>query len=295
MTKDESKRSFIIGDKWLYYKIYTGTKTADYLLTQIIKPLTEDLLQKQIIDQWFFIRYADPDQHLRVRFHCAETQNIGKVIDQLYPLLNKYQQEELIWKIQTDTYHRELERYGKNAIQDAEKYFYYDSKMIVDFLNLIEGAEGEELRWLFGIKAIDRLLDDFGYDMHRKEQLLEALKRAFGTEFKVDKAVKLQLDKKFRTERQKINWVLNLDVQNSADYAPIMEVLNTKSMAMPTIVANIISKTPENNLDNVIGSYTHMLMNRLFRSKNRMHEMVLYYLMHKTYKSHLGAIKHRKK
>ena len=76
----EIQRNFSIGSEWLYYKLYTGHKTADFILTEVIKPLTEEFLEKGLIDKWFFIRYADPKHHIRLRFHCLDTKNIGKVI-----------------------------------------------------------------------------------------------------------------------------------------------------------------------------------------------------------------------
>ena len=65
------KRSFIIGSEWVYYKIYTGPKTADSILVDFIKPIVDQLLKDGIIKMWFFIRYADPEFHLRVRFQIT--------------------------------------------------------------------------------------------------------------------------------------------------------------------------------------------------------------------------------
>ena len=74
------KRKFIFGSEWLYYKIYLGKKTADLLLVHL-KPLIEKLLYQQKISHWFFIKYEDPDNHLRLRFHIPDSsnlQNVGK-------------------------------------------------------------------------------------------------------------------------------------------------------------------------------------------------------------------------
>lgn len=118
------QRSFIVGDNWLYYKIYTGSRTSDMILLEIIKPLTESLLYNDVIDKWFFIRYADPKPHLRIRFHCTETKNIGVVISELLPFFKELINQDLVWKIQIDTYNRELERYGENTIIISESLFF---------------------------------------------------------------------------------------------------------------------------------------------------------------------------
>ena len=74
------KRTYILGDEWLYYKLYCGARTSDVILTETIKPVTEYLLNQGLIDSWFFIRYGDPDFHIRIRFHLVDLAKIGDVI-----------------------------------------------------------------------------------------------------------------------------------------------------------------------------------------------------------------------
>jgi len=121
------QRTYIIGDEWLYMKLYSGTKTADTVLFEIVRPVTSQLLQEGIIDKWFYIRYSDPHNHLRLRFHYMNPDHISKIIQTINKPIKKYIEKNLIWKIQVDTYQREIERYGENSIHLAEKIFYYDS------------------------------------------------------------------------------------------------------------------------------------------------------------------------
>jgi thiopeptide-type bacteriocin biosynthesis protein len=74
------QRIFIIGDEWLYYKIYSGYKTAETLLIDTIFPLAQLFLQAHWIDNWFFIRYSDPQFHLRIRFHITKNEHIASII-----------------------------------------------------------------------------------------------------------------------------------------------------------------------------------------------------------------------
>ena len=290
-----TQRSFIIGDEWLYYKLYTGPKTADLVLTQIIKPVTDNLLARGVIDKWFFIRYADPKHHIRVRFHYTDASKVGEIINALQPSLATYIQQDLIWKIQIDTYQREIERYGENTMEASENLFFYDSKMMVDFLDMIDEEEGEELRWLFSIRAMDTLLTDFGYDEDQKLALMERLKTGFGKEFGMNKFLKKQMDKKFREEHEKIKEFMVFTRDNNPDYAPIIDLLEARSEQNNTVANAIVQQVDKNRLDNLMSSYIHMLMNRLFRSKNRLHEMVLYDLLFRTYKVAWGIRKFKQK
>lgn len=289
------QRAFIVGSEWLYYKIYTGPKTSDLILTEIIKPIAIHLLEQGVIDKWFFIRYNDPKHHIRLRFHYNKPENVAAVINALYGGLKEFSDEDLIWKIQLDTYQREVERYGIDTMVASEELFFLDSKMIVDFLDLIDGDEGEELRWLFGIRAIDQLLTDFGYDEDQKLVLLERLKTGFGAEFGMNKNLKKQMDKKFRNEQDKIKNFLSLSKEKAPDYTPILDVLEEKSRNSKDLVESIKSKIDKSTLDDRMSSYIHMLMNRLFRSKNRLHEMVLYDLLYRNYKIAWGIRKFKNK
>ena len=293
--KMELQRNYSIGSKWLYYKIYTGPKTADLVLTEVFKPISERLKQEGTIEKWFFIRYADPRHHLRVRFYCNEKTNVGKVISILYVPLNKFVEEDLIWKVQLDTYNREIERYGHNTMELSETLFCYDSDATVQFLNLIEGDEGEKLRWLFGIRSIDHLLECFSYTIEEKLNIMDALKTGFGEEFGMSRPLKKQLDSKYRKERSTIEGFMEFTSESEPDYEPILDIFNLKAKMFKSISEQIlqIEKNNELNieLNSLMGSYIHMTMNRLFKSKNRLNEMVCYDFLHRHYKSKIARMK----
>lgn len=293
------QRSFIIGDNWLYYKIYTGAKTSDMVLTDVIKPVVESLTKENTIDKWFFIRYADPKHHIRLRFHYTNPEHIGKIITCLQPHFSQLVNQDLIWKIKTDTYSRELERYGENTIELAEALFYYDSEAIVNFLGLIEGDEGEELRWLFGLRMIDVLLDSFSFTMEQKLKLLEHLKTGFGNEFGINRFLKKQLDDKYRKERENIESFLVLVENEFPDYNPILDILLSYKVNITPIANEIVHlnthKKLEVEINNLLSSYIHMTMNRLFKSKNRVHELVVYDFLYRYYKSALAKSQYKKR
>lgn len=71
------QRIYTIGSEWAYFKIYTGANMADDILVKELAQLVGLYLKNKVIDHWFFIRYADPDTHIRVRFHLTDPGNIG--------------------------------------------------------------------------------------------------------------------------------------------------------------------------------------------------------------------------
>ncbi len=279
-----TKRTYILGDEWLYYKIYCGARTSDVILTETIKPLTENLLSKGLIDQWFFIRYGDPDFHIRVRFRLKDVRHIGSVILQVNAGLQRYVDQRVIYKLMTDTYIRELERYGTNTIETSETLFFYDSVML---LHAIEAVEDETLYFLFVIKAIDRLLNSFNYGKQEKLSLVTRNSLSFKREFHANKTLNKQLDKKYRGLRD--NVVTFLGTQIPEEYAVLEHLLDAKTQQTQGVTRQILShhqnNTLEMPLDDLVSSYIHMLVNRAFRSKQRFYELVCYDFLSRHHKT----------
>ena len=176
----DTTRVFPPGSDWLYCKIYGGNKILEKLLVDIIKPLAQKAIEDKAIDKWFFIRYNDPEGHLRVRFHRAQNLSawmelLPDINRDLCPLIDDHR----VAKLTTDTYFREMERYGAATITEAESIFFADSVAIAGFLDGIYGDEGEQLRWQMALYNIDVLLDDFGFDLANKSALLTVLKENF--------------------------------------------------------------------------------------------------------------------
>ncbi|MDX9845506.1 MAG: thiopeptide-type bacteriocin biosynthesis protein [Tenuifilaceae bacterium] len=287
------KRKFIIGDEWLYFKIYCGPKTADKILVQVIKPLTNVFLSKGIIDKWFFIRYADPKYHLRIRLHLNNTESIVIIINEMNKIMKPLVDMYVVDSVLIDTYSRELERYGSSSIEVSEDLFFFDSKMVIDFIDIFRENEGDDIRWLFALRAIDALLEDFGFADSKKLELLHSLKEEFGKEFSMNKSLKLQLDRKYRSNMNKIANVFN-SKHNALEINFIVDLLKNRSEKSKHVVQDFISRenlnTIERSLQELLPSFIHMMINRLFRSKQRKHELVIYYFLFKYYTSKIANI-----
>lgn len=290
-----TQRSFILGSEWLYYKIYVGAKTADLFLSETVLPLVQELKEKNRIEKWFFIRYADPKPHLRIRFLMRERQYIGDVIQLFFTELQAWVDADLIWKVQSDTYTRELERYGPDTIELSETIFWHDSETILQFLNMIEGEEGEKLRWLFGLRYIDVFLSAFAYTLQDKLEFLDVLKTSFGKEFNMARPLKKQLDDKYRKYRREVDDFMAFTPKDSPDYRAIYQNLEGGQAKIKSVAEQLLALEAKGdlqpNLRSLMNSYVHMLMNRLFKSKNRLNEMVCYDFLYRYYKSALARKK----
>lgn len=295
LKRFSSKQVFSIGSEWLYYKIYCGSKTADYILTDKIKHITETLLEQGIIDKWFFIRYSDPDVHLRFRVHISNFEKYGEVLQlingELEPLLNQH----LISKIQTDTYKRELERYGDNSMELVETLFYTDSVFVTDMLDMLDADSGGTIRWQMALRSVDEFLNDFKLSAEEKYNLINVLSTSFFNEHGGKKELKLTLDNKFRALRPQVESVLNPTDDETKDYYPIIELINVRSKSNEKIIEAIrllnLNKELQLNINDLLASLLHMNLDRLFMGRNRTNEFVVYDLLARYYKSNLARLK----
>lgn len=288
-------RSFVPGSDWLYYKLYCGSKTSDEILTDIVLPLTERLIHEGKIDSWFFIRYADPDTHLRIRFHIPDTANSGQIMKLFLQHLQPYIKQNLIWRMQLDTYQREVERYGESTMQLSEQLFFQDSRSAVQLLDLLSPDEnGQQLRWLLALRCVDDLLNDFHFNLEDKLNLMHGLKTVFGQEFHVNKQLNKIIDRKYRSSQQEVEEILNPSDEKANEWHPIITLLEQKSAAIKPIVSELLRlNNKDSNLskESLLNSYIHMLLNRLIKNKQRMHEWIIYDFLYRNYKSQFARSK----
>src|SRR5205807_10366290 len=129
-------RTFPLSSEWLFAKLYTGTGTADRVLCEVVAPFVRKLIHSGAVDRWFFIRYGDPEWHLRVRFHGTPENLHAEVLPALQTAVSPLLDDGRLWRVQLDTYEREVERYGgPEAIELAEKLFHADSEAVLQLIS----------------------------------------------------------------------------------------------------------------------------------------------------------------
>ncbi|GGH13542.1 lantibiotic dehydratase [Pedobacter zeae] len=294
-------RKFNLGSEWTYVKIYCGSKWAEKILTDYMLPLVNTLTQEGRIEKWFFLRYHDPEGHLRIRFlHPDQPETMANIVSRINDGLKQLAEERIVHKIQYDTYKQEVERYGTNTMTFSESVFYHDSKAIINFLNMIEGDEGEYYRWLFAARSIDLLMGDFGLGNEQKLKLASRMQQAFFSEFGGNAGLTLQLNNKYRTISKALNGFLNGDddTEEVADAVNLFKIRSAENIKdYDAIRTEYALLHPDLDLDaelaEILPSYIHMSLNRIFVTKQRMHELVIYHYLTKYYQGILARNKQK--
>jgi thiopeptide-type bacteriocin biosynthesis protein len=287
-------RVFAPGSEWVFAKLYTGTATADRVLAQVIGPVSHHLLAQGLIDQWFFVRYNDPDQHLRWRLHAAEPDVVAAVQAQLERAIEAAMADRLVRRLAFDTYEREIERYGGDVgIAAAEHWFWADSEAVVDLLDHCSVSDDPDLRWRLGLVGVDALLADLGFDLEAR--LLQARERraAFGREFRADADLGRQLAARFRAARPALERMIAKEPGDAS--APWRTTLASRTSRSRLPFATLRAAAKAGTLGvrgpGLAASFAHMHLNRLFRDEQRAHELIVYDFLTCLYAARLARIR----
>ncbi|MFT4752749.1 MAG: thiopeptide-type bacteriocin biosynthesis protein [Salibacteraceae bacterium] len=129
----------------------------------------------------------------------------------------------------------------------------------------------------YGVAGINNYLDLFSFSLAQKSSLLTHLSTSFFSEFNGEKKQKVLLDKKYRVYSDRIHEIISgadsEEVLSHFDKVQFKESVNI-------IESNLLTNDGKYDL---VSSYIHMFLNRLFLSNPRYNEMFVYYLLSKHY------------
>jgi thiopeptide-type bacteriocin biosynthesis protein len=274
------RRDFPPGSEWLFAKLYTGTATADAVLRETVAPLVRSTLASGDADTWFFIRYSDPEWHLRVRLHGDPEALNSKVLPALQREASSLLDRHLIWRFQLDTYQREVSRYGgPEAIESVERLFWSDSEAALGIIEALQGEQAAGERWRLAVRGIDLLLSDLGFDLPGKTRVVRAMREGYTREFRADLRLKKQLGARQRELREEVERLLQPEWNDQEPLAPAFELLEKRSRHSAPALADIAALERSGRLqpprEELASSLIHMHVNRLLRAEGRAHELIL--------------------
>ncbi|WP_290457073.1 thiopeptide-type bacteriocin biosynthesis protein [uncultured Alistipes sp.] len=289
------RRKFIPGSRWLYFKIYTGIKTADEVATRTLLPLLREWYEAKLIDDWFFIRYTDPDFHLRLRLLVARPEHYAAIFARIGSSVEPLVDNGAVVKVVCDTYVREIERYGAGTMEAVERLFGIDSRAVLELLDRVaeEPADRREtVRWQLALLLLDDAMTAFGREPEEKLRLFSNMAGNFKQEFGfTSHPFTRQINDKYRRYRAEIEKGLSVR-EPFAAYEP---VLRRRRAELERVAAEILRIKDEDaappSTDELLGSIAHMTMNRWFRTGNRQFELVVYDFLSKYFESSVARTK----
>jgi len=285
------QRTFAPGSQWLYVKVYTGTASADRILTDAIGPVIAGLQNNDVIDEWFFLRYSDPDHHLRVRLHGQPTALRAHALPALTDALSPCLDDGTVSSVALDTYHREIERYGgDDGIELAEQIHSADSEAVLEVLGMLDGDDMAHARWKLCMYSTDRLLADARFDLQQRRDWAKKGAAAYRMEYPGAHNLDAGIGARWRNERAELSALL--DDTTDHPYESARQVFRRRSEQLVPLLAELADRGRRGLLtqdyEQVLRSFSHLNAIRLLRSAARTHELVLLSFLDRHYASQIA-------
>jgi lantibiotic biosynthesis protein len=292
------RRTFPPGSEWLYAKLYAPAPMIDRLLRQVVRPLVTQALASGAADGWFFIRYADPRWHLRLRLHGDPARLHQEVLPLILAAGRPLVTSGALQHLQLDTYERETERYGgPEGMLLSERLFMADSEVALELIDLFDDQALAEARWKLALLGMDLLLETLGLDTQRKLAVLQTVHQASVREHRADQKLLRQLGERYRAERVTLAELLDPARCPPDPLVPGVLALRRRSSRLASVFAELRQAAQNGrlmlSLEELAASYLHLQANRLLQSEHRLQELVLYDLLSRLYESQLAQTRRR--
>lgn len=264
------RRVFEPGSEWLYLKFYAAPSIQERIVAERIDRLSRILLEAGHIDKWFFIRYQDKGgPHLRVRFHLLGESEVGPVLAHTRGSVVDLLESGSIHAMTLDSYRRELGRYAPELglMDAAETIFCVDSELVT---RLIMSSRKED-RWKVAVRSLVWYLTRFDLEAEGQLEFVRRARNEYLSEYKLESPLQLKpFGDFFRKHKSAGYGPSGLD--NSTELERILK--EAESKMAPAVESYVRCDRAVAN--DVLHSFIHMHLNRLFYSDQRAHEMAVY-------------------
>lgn len=262
-----SERDFseviIPGKDWLYFEIYCHSQRSNEILANSISNFVSKY--NAGLKCWFFIRYNQPTDHIRLRLNLKDEKKGYLYTSKLMDMLDEYFEAGFIKDIQLKTYRREMQRYGDAGIENIEQHFSVDSNYC---LYAISECMSTVDCYANCIYFMEKVLDDFHLDEKTTLTFIKNIQDSFMTVQNIEKPGFKTINKAFE------------QFVNDANFKPMSSLYDRQQLLLQSFLSIIGTCPPESKLG-LFRDLFHMHINRIFSDNQLTHEMVVYAFLYK--------------
>jgi thiopeptide-type bacteriocin biosynthesis protein len=151
------------GSEWLFVKIYCPRDLEGDLISDSMFTFCENAVASGFADSWFFLRYADSQPHVRLRFRGSAERLTQRMFPHICEWGTGLMSQGLCLKFLFDTYEREIERFGGLlGMTASEAVFSADSRSCALLMRCLRAKHWPHDETALLALSIDNLLQDFG-------------------------------------------------------------------------------------------------------------------------------------
>jgi len=130
---------------WISSYIFHDTNFEE-IISELIHPLISDLKSKNLINQYFFIRYWEGGPHIRLRVTYQKEEDVKKIKEKITNNTNKFFTQEKYreskYSLEYNDYIPEYDRYGGKQLMSVVEQHFQDSSQ-----NILSIIKENSLTW----------------------------------------------------------------------------------------------------------------------------------------------------
>jgi thiopeptide-type bacteriocin biosynthesis protein len=242
-------------------KLYCPRNIENELVPESMLTFAENAVAAGLADSWFFIRYSDPDPHIRLRFHGSPRRLTGQLFANVCDWAGELMAEGLCLRFAFDTYDPEIERFGGAAgLAAGESLFSADSRASARLLHELKRKIWPHDEITLLALGIDDLLAALGLDQAERLRWYRDQTNARGAETGAE----------FRQRKNVLRSVLGQPRQFLAGFpggSEIASILAQRREALAPVAGRLRELAGQNLLRHPLGvlcaSFVHLHLNRM--------------------------------
>ncbi len=257
---DPASRLHPPGSDWLFVKLYCPRNLENDVVPESMLKFAENAVAAGLADSWFFIRYSDPDPHIRLRFHGPRQRLTGQLLATACAWASELMSQGLCLRFAFDTYEAEIERFGGAAgMAAAEQLFWADSRGCARLLHELKKKfwpyDGVTLLAL----SVDSLLGAIGFDEAKRLRWYRGQTDARGADIGAE----------FRRRKNELRSALGqpeqfLGFPGGSAIAAILAQRQEDLVALAQRLRELAEQEVlSHSLDTLCGSFVHLHLNRM--------------------------------
>lgn len=246
------------GNEWLYFEIYVSPYQSDVVLNKkISRYLAEN---QQWISSWFFIRYTEDGEHIRLRLKLSDQQHGYSLMNRLSESLRGELDAGIISDVKLSVYRKEAHRYSARLIHQVEDHFHKDSQFVLTMLNAMLSDMAKYQLCVNVLEAITRT------DIMSEEDFLIAgrqMESILSAEHKITIDGYKEINRLYRSFLKE-------------DFPSLSEKAAELHRTMIASFIETIRQYEAEKRSQILSDLIHMHINRLFTKDQRLHELIIY-------------------
>ena len=250
----------------MYIHLYARLGDHAWIVAGPVREFAMRCVEAAIADSWFFVRYARPEPHIRLRLRGQQNKLARDGLEKFRKWAEMLIETRTCSRVSLETYEREIERYGGlGGMEIAEQIFAADSIAAAHLLSpAMRGTFQQDVMQVV-VTTADQLLASLGLSPDARADWLD--RRASR-----DPAI----GREFRRRKSNLRESLSTPFAASPD---ISQIIETRDLVIRGAMETLVALQREGNvivgLDDMRGHFLHMHFNRLLGPNIELERMAI--------------------